>query len=36
MFIVGLAVNQDEVGPDMTVAMISPFTKKRVINVGIG
>lgn len=34
MLIVGLAVNHDEIGLDMAVAMIGLFTKKRVINIG--
>jgi hypothetical protein len=36
VLVVGLAVNQDEVGPDMAVAVIGPFTKKWVINVDAG
>ena len=36
MPIVGLAVNQDEIGHDMAVAMIGPFTKKRMINIVFG
>jgi hypothetical protein len=36
MLNVGLAVNQDEIRLDMAVAMIGPFTKKRMINVGAG
>ena len=34
--IVGFAVDQYEIGLDMAVAMIGPFTKKRMINVGVG
>jgi len=32
VLIVGLAINEDEIGFDMTVAMITPFTEKRMIN----
>jgi hypothetical protein len=36
VLVVGFPINQDEIGPDMAVAMIGPFTKKRVINVNAG
>lgn len=36
VLIIGFAVNQDEVGLYMAVAMIGPFTKKRMVNVAAG
>ena len=33
MLTIGLAINQDEIRLDMPVAVIGPFTKKRMINV---
>ena len=33
MLIVGFAVDENEIGPDMTVAVIGPFTNKRMINI---
>jgi len=31
IFFVWFAVNQDEIGPDVTIAVIGPFTTKGVV-----
>lgn len=32
VFIVGFAVDQNEIGPDVAVAVIGPFTNQRMID----
>jgi hypothetical protein len=33
---VGLAIDQDKIGPNVTVAVIAPFTGKRMVKISVG